>query len=200
MNQLIRLLSVKIMIEKITNNLKSIALLEAIISPEWEDRYYSYNSKWDEGEEMASMRDGSGDEWFLWIKNSFAALKVMSHEYKMLTEIDSIKDQFPNEYSSFIAEPAFSINESTSLWYLNGIEWVKFDSNEEETNKLIKPFSWSPSEYQEWAEEYYENEFSLKAIENIMSGNLTENDIQLLNKDLSINDLGEAINEIGYNR
>ena len=199
-NEAYSLLSVKKMIEKITNNLKSIALLEAIICPEWEYRCYSYNSKWDEGEEMASMRNGSGDEWFLWIKNGFAALKVMSHEFGVLTGIDSIKDKFPNEYASFISESAFSINESTSLWYLNGTQWIRFDVNEEEANNLVKVFNWTPLEYKDWAEEYYENELSLKAIENVMSGNLTENDIHLLNEDLSVKDLEEVISEIGYNR
>ena len=122
------------MIEEITKKLKSIALLEAIICPEWEYRYYSYNSKWGDGEEMASMRNGSGDECFLWIKGDFAALKVLNHEFGTLNDIDSIKNQFPAVYNEFITEPAFSINESSSLWYLNENEWMKFDINEEETN------------------------------------------------------------------
>ncbi len=188
------------MIEEITNKLKSIALLEAIICPEWEYRYYSYNSKWGVGEEMASMRDGSGNEWFLWIKKGFAALKVMNHEFGTLDEIEKIKDQFPEEYTSFITEPAFSINESTSLWYLSENEWVKYDVNEDETDNLIKVFKWSPLEYKKWAEDYYENEFSIEAIENIMNGNITENDINLLNEDLYFNDIDEKISEIGYNR
>jgi hypothetical protein len=46
---------------------QSIAMLEAIVSPEWEYRYFSFNRLWDEskGERMASMRNGSGDEYFL---------------------------------------------------------------------------------------------------------------------------------------
>ena len=34
---------------------RSVAMLDAILSPEWEFRYYSFNSKWAEGEMMASM-------------------------------------------------------------------------------------------------------------------------------------------------
>lgn len=41
---------------------KALAMLEAIVCPEWEYRYYSYNSRWSSGEEMASMRNGQGDE------------------------------------------------------------------------------------------------------------------------------------------
>ena len=51
-------------LEKLT---QSIAMLEAIVSPEWEYRYFSFNRLWDEskGERMASMRNGSGDEYFI---------------------------------------------------------------------------------------------------------------------------------------
>ena len=39
---------------------KAAAMLDAILMPEWEYRYYSYNSQWDANEQMASMRDGEG--------------------------------------------------------------------------------------------------------------------------------------------
>ena len=43
---------------------KAIAMLDAIICPERLDRYYSFNAKWSPGEQMASMRNGSGDGYF----------------------------------------------------------------------------------------------------------------------------------------
>ncbi|MEK3838400.1 hypothetical protein [Paenibacillus sp. FSL R7-0128] len=39
---------------------QAAAMLEAILMPEWEYRYYSYNAHWDKNEQMASMRDGEG--------------------------------------------------------------------------------------------------------------------------------------------
>ena len=42
---------------------RSLAMLDAILSPNWDSRYYSFDSKWAEGEMMASMRNGSGDMW-----------------------------------------------------------------------------------------------------------------------------------------
>src|SRR5690349_3975316 len=44
--------------------LQNMAMLDAILSPEWEYRYYSFNSKWARGEQMGSMRDGCGDDFF----------------------------------------------------------------------------------------------------------------------------------------
>ncbi len=55
---------------------QSFATLDLIVSPEWEDRYYSFDSNWSPSEQMASMRDGCGDEWFLLFGSSgWAALK-----------------------------------------------------------------------------------------------------------------------------
>lgn len=42
---------------------RSLPMLDAILTPDRESRYYSFDATWAEGEEMASMRDGSGDEY-----------------------------------------------------------------------------------------------------------------------------------------
>lgn len=44
--------------------LQSLATLDATLSPEWVYRYYSFNAHWSPNDEMGSMRDGSGDEFF----------------------------------------------------------------------------------------------------------------------------------------
>ena len=43
---------------------RSLAILGALIQPEWEYRLYLFNSKWSAHEQMASMRNGQGDAWF----------------------------------------------------------------------------------------------------------------------------------------
>ena len=42
---------------------QALAILDAILCPEWAYRYFSFDSRWGPGEEMASMRNGSGDEY-----------------------------------------------------------------------------------------------------------------------------------------
>ncbi len=37
-------------------------MLDAIMSPDWELRYFSFDSRWSPTEEMVSMRNGSGIE------------------------------------------------------------------------------------------------------------------------------------------
>jgi hypothetical protein len=44
---------------------RSLAMLDAILSPEWDSRYFSFDSAWSPTEEMASMRDGSGNDYFV---------------------------------------------------------------------------------------------------------------------------------------
>ncbi len=48
-------------IERLRKLSQALATLDAILCPEWQYRYYSFNAQWDVGEMMASMRNGSGD-------------------------------------------------------------------------------------------------------------------------------------------
>jgi hypothetical protein len=48
-------------VESLRRLWQSMAMLDAILSPDWEYRYYSFNAAWGAGEEMGSMRDGCGD-------------------------------------------------------------------------------------------------------------------------------------------
>ena len=44
--------------------MQSLAMLDAILSPEWEYRHFSFNSRWAPFEQMGSMRNGQGDHYF----------------------------------------------------------------------------------------------------------------------------------------
>ena len=70
-------------IETLRRLSQSLAMLDAIIMREWDYGYYSFNSKWAEGEQMASMRNGQGDEWFCGFGLPGAFLKGFDHESKM---------------------------------------------------------------------------------------------------------------------
>jgi hypothetical protein len=58
-------------------------MLEAIMSPDWEYRYYSFDSKWGLDEMMASMRNGQGDDFFILFNNNGAIIKGFDHESTM---------------------------------------------------------------------------------------------------------------------
>ncbi len=70
-------------IEDLRHFTQSLAMLDAIIQREWEGRYYSFNSRWDQKQQMASMRNGEGDSWFCVFAPFGAFLKGFDHESKM---------------------------------------------------------------------------------------------------------------------
>lgn len=78
--------------------------------PEWEYRYFSFNNSWDDsaGEKMASMRDGSGTEYFILFSQVGATAKV----YCPGKEGDSrsILDSIPSCFDSFKTEAAFALD------------------------------------------------------------------------------------------
>src|SRR4051794_29115430 len=102
-------------IENLERLTQSLAMLDAIISPEWEYRYFSFNAEWGTslGERMASMRNGSGDEYFLLFAGAGAILKGFDHESPMSSWTGippsvwpGVVDHVPEEFSAFLAEPA----------------------------------------------------------------------------------------------
>ena len=96
---------------------QSLAMLDAILSPDWENRYYSFNSKWGSDEMMASMRDGSGDEVLILFNKTGACINGFAHESIMSPwrfnppKIwPGVIDSVPKEFAKFIeTEPIPSI-------------------------------------------------------------------------------------------
>lgn len=62
------------------NICKSIAVLDAIISQEWEYRYYSYNYQWGENEEFFEMRNGEGDQMLILFREDGCVINGFAHE------------------------------------------------------------------------------------------------------------------------
>jgi hypothetical protein len=52
-------------IAELRERCRSVAMLESVLSPEWHYRWFSFDSRWAPGEEMASGRDGPGGEYWI---------------------------------------------------------------------------------------------------------------------------------------
>ncbi len=190
---------------------KSLAMLDAIICPEWQYRYYSYNSKWGENQEMASMRNGCGDDWFLLFDDNGAALKGFAHEYPLAKDVSfvgRIHQTVPPFFASFLNEPAFTMSRASfciwrrrtdSKWSvvspLNG----SISPEQDGSGEMINIFDCKPESYQVWATNYYEREVSLAAVQAIYKHQpLTDKLVSNLNSDLSLSSVYQDVNEIGY--
>lgn len=69
--------------KELQNICKSIFALEAIICPEWEYRYYSYQKDWSETEEFCEMRNGQGDQMLIVFSKNGTCINGFAHESKM---------------------------------------------------------------------------------------------------------------------
>lgn len=181
-------------------------MLDAIFCPEWQYRYYSFNCSWATGAQMASMRDGCGDDWFLLFDSVGAALKGFCHE---LAEDKSfgakIQAQVPGEFSEFLNEPAFSMQDATFCFWRKTYDsvWGKVEGSllKDGSDELLAPLVAGPDGYVAWAEDYFEVPVSLQAVCAVFEHvPLTDEIIHTLNPDAELAFVyGEAL-EIGYPR
>ncbi len=193
---------------------QSLAMLDAIISPDWENRYYSFNSKWSEKEKVASMRDGSGDDYFILFDLQGAIIKAFAHESSMSPHVNQpikvwtgIFESVPTEFKSFLSEPAFSLESTTfciwrrfsdSTWQIGEINYPQ-GNDPDGMNELLAILDNNPLTYQKWAEYYFEKEIPLSSVKYVYEHQiLTSEILKSLNEDISIKDLQEDIEEIGY--
>lgn len=194
---------------------QSLAMLDAIISPVWEYRYYSFNSKWGESEMMASMRNGSGDDYFILFNAYGAIIKGFAHESPMSPFVNEpikvwqgVLDNVPNEFQSFLSEPTFTVEATTfcvwrrysdSSWQVGKINYSE-EKDPDSSEDLLSILDGKPSTYKEFADYYYGRSFALSPIEQIYQHKLlTREIIEALNPDVSCEaDLKTDIEEIDY--
>jgi hypothetical protein len=195
---------------------QSLAMLDAILCPEWEGRYYSFNAHWSPGQAMASMRNGSGDEYFALFTQRGAILKGFAHESNMSPYAFDPPHIWPGVLDGVpkaLAEPLFRENEhdfveditfcvwridTDDMWHRGNITFpsgVDPDGSED----LLGNLDGNPQTYQDWAESYYEHPVDLVAVSLIYEQKpLTLEIIRALNPDVSLQQLADDITEIEY--
>ena len=161
---------------------QSLAMLDAIIMREWDYRYYSFNSKWADGEQMASMRNGEGDGWFCGFGRAGAFLKGFDHESEMSPwSMETPKvwpgvlESVPEDFKSFAAEPAFSMEDTTfCIWRgIQDAQWstgkISYPDGDDPDGSMwmLSILDQSSGTYKAWAEDYYEHPISLSAVQQI---------------------------------
>jgi hypothetical protein len=165
---------------------QSIAMLDAIVSPNWEYRYFSFNAAWDASrkERMASMRDGSGDEYFMVISPKGAILKGFDHEAPMspwqrdpVAVWPVVLEGVPEAFASFLTEPAFSMSDCTFCiwrepsdehWQHGAIVFPVTDADDPDGSaELLCMFDGKPETYVDFATEYYEKALDINVVRKI---------------------------------
>ncbi len=163
---------------------------------------------------MASMRNGSGDEYFILFNPSGAIIKGFVHESPMSPYASQsgiawagVLDRVPDEFKGFLSEPAFSIESTTfciwrtytdSSWQVGKIDYP-LEDDPDGSEYLLSILDEQPSTYKKFAEYYYERQVVLSAVEHIYQHKaLTSEIVAVLNSDASLDTLKSDVEEIGY--
>lgn len=197
---------------------QSMALLDAIIMPEWEHRYYSFeaNVSPDGSISIGSMRNGSGDDLHAIFGRAGCLIRGFAHEYEMSPYAENppkvfpgVLDEVPPEFSDCLAamhsdwwrDITFCVwrRHSESGWRHGKIDFPDLP-DPDGSEFLLSVYDGRPETYQAWAEEYYEpSKFSLAAVRWIFEQRpLTAEVVKELNPDRSLAELAVVVQQIGY--
>lgn len=209
---------------------KAIALLDAILEPEWDYRTYSFNGQFDEaaGQRLASMRNGQGDEWLLAFAPEGAFLKGFVHDSAMAglkLGREAFLAGLPSALEAFGSEPAFELDSATfcawtvdagTTWSRVPVERLVAGAGEAAVERaqailqspdpdgsvgLLAILDGDPESYRRYALEYFEEDLPLDALRAIYDGRpLTRELVHRIDPDRSLDDLESDLDEIGWPR
>jgi hypothetical protein len=208
-------------IDSLRRLLQSMAMLDAILCPEWQYCYYSFNSHsfnshWSDGEQMGSMRDGIGNDFFSLFNSSGCWLKGFAHEAPMnpyradgKCEVwPGIFDTVPRAFANCLVEPAFKIGDTTFCiwrtytdpsWMTGEVNFPHGSTDPDGSRDLLSPLDGRAETYHVWAEGYYERDIHLDAVRAIYAHQtLSDSIIAELNPEITLQMLAEDVAEIGY--
>ena len=171
---------------------KALAVLDAINSPDWEYRYYSYSAEWAEGEEVLTMRDGEGDELLILFRPEGCVINGFLHEYEQPDKAQLTRG-LPECFEEFIfGEPVKSIGTTFCLWYtaVHGWQTGVLPDEDDGSEELLYIFDGDPETYVDWADEYYGEETDRSPIDVAAAAKVYQG--ETLTKALALNIVDEV--------
>jgi hypothetical protein len=186
---------------------QSLAVLDAINSPDWEYRYYSYNPEWAPGEAVLEMRDGEGDEMLVLFRAEGCVINGFLHEYDQPEKAQVIRG-LPDVFDSFLLEePINSLGTTFCLWYTPAHGWQRgvVENEDDGSEELLYIFDNDPATYAEWATEYYLDETNRRPLTAAAVAPIYHHEVLTKAMVLAINEeledwvaLAAELQEIGY--
>ncbi|WP_344221747.1 hypothetical protein [Kribbella sancticallisti] len=205
-------------IDKVRRMSRALAMLDAVLSPEPEYRYFGFDSRWSPTEETALMRNGSGDEYSIVFSPDGAIAQGFDHESPLSPWGRSPAEPWPGLFigvpdslAPALDEPAFLHHNgdrkvtvcfwrtpADERWLCGPVEGADKDG----ADWLFKLLAEGrPEAYLTFAEDYYEVALELDAIAHVYAlMPLTEEVITALNPEVMLKNLKDDIAEIGYPR
>lgn len=205
-------------VETLRDRWRSLAALDAVLSPEWEYRYFSYDPSWGEGEQMASLRNGSGDDGSVTFTPQGAYLRGFDHESELTPWVNDppalfpgLLDDVPEVLQAAARDAAWQLEDvvstTVSLWRLaDDDRWHHGTARgapegAEDGSDLFDLVDGRPDTYLAFAHEYYEPEqpLDLSVVEHVYALRpLTADLARRLNPDVDWDELRVELDEQGY--
>jgi len=206
-------------IDQVRRTSRALAMLDAVLSPDPEFRYFSFDARWSETEETALMDNGSGDQYAIVFSPEGAFARGFDHESPISpygsddqgTTWPGLFDGVPDVFAAARDEPAFRDENGTVMatvcfwrrtgddsWQCGPAEGVEKDGAEQLFALLADG---RPEAYLTFAEDYYEVALELDAVHHVYAlMPLTEEIVTALNPEVMLKNLKDDIAEIGYPR
>lgn len=201
-------------IDTLKHHLQSLAILDAILSPEWEYRYYSFDAKWGNDEMLGSMKNGSGDHFLVLFSPSGCIIKGFDHESSMSpfrlsppAVWPGILESVPSALGSYLQDESFITEETTFCiwqclmdqdWHIGEIDFPEAE-DPDGSGKLLSILNGIPQMYASWASDYHEVALSIEVINHIYQFQpLTQTFLERISPAVSTISILEEASEIGY--
>ena len=201
---------------------QSLAVLDAVMSAEQEYRYYSFDAQFRPGQALASMDNGSGDEYSITFTGDGAFLRGFDHESPLSPFGQTppalwpgLLTGLPAPLAALAQEPAFTLESepmvTVALWRLAGDEqwhhgqiiypraWENEYADADGSGWLFAQLDGRAESYLQYASEYFDRQLPAGAVMAIMEHRpLTAALVRALNPERSHDDLTGDLNRIGY--
>lgn len=187
--------------------MQALAVLDAILSPEWEYRYFSFDSRWGTGETMGSIRNGQGDNLFVLFNAAGAFINGLDHErWRAQDEPRALYDRVPPAFASGVTEPAFSPDHTTfccwrafedEAWSHASLPSLR--PEDDGSDWLLGMLNGDPATYLDFARRYYEVDVDADLVARVhQRAPITLELAAALNPEIDFEALRADLEEIGY--
>ena len=185
--------------------MKSLAVLDAIICPEWEYRYHAFDTHWSAIDEMGSIRNGSGDEVFVLFTPSGSIVFNHVHEHKPEgVRPDDYYAKIPEHFQDAFAEPAFSSGSASHCFWRTqkSRNWQSaspIEAIDPEGLFLLRTLDGMSPTYLSFAKEYFEIDLDADPVRRIYHWEpMTESLARSISKDITYSELLDNMDAVGY--
>lgn len=189
-----------------------------MLCPDWELRYFSFDPAWATDEQMASMRNGSGDEYSIVFTPSGVYIRGFDHESPLSPwaqqppqVVLGLTERVPPSLRLQVAEPAFTLGDipaitvclwresSSPVWHYGAPVDPGLDGEDGGASWLFQELDGNPSSYVSFAAEYFEVELEPADVEAIFRHTPLQSElVERLNGEADLSLVYDEVSALGY--